>query len=103
MLGTDKIEDVLDSEIDFNEIFDQCMGRLKGKNIGLKDRLSGKYTLEEAGNVDGVTRERIRQKEASFLRHYSKFHSAIINELNKLSVPAKIFHFWKQSNYQTFL
>ena len=28
LLGTDKIEDELDSEIDFNGIFDLCMGRL---------------------------------------------------------------------------
>ena len=92
-----------DSEIDFNEIFDLCMGRFKGKNIGLKDRLSGKYTLREAGNVDGVTKERIRQKEASFLRHFSKFHSVIINELNKLSVPSnRIFHFWKLEQLSDF-
>jgi len=103
LLGIDNIEDLVDTKIDFNGIFDLCMDNLSGQNVGLRERLSGKYTLQEAGNVDGITRERIRQKEASFLRNYSKFHSVIIDELNNLNFPPnRIFYFWKLEQLSDF-
>ena len=72
-------------------------------NQGLIKRLTGEITLEEAGDIQGVTRERIRQLEARTIQNLTKFKPLIIAELNKIKpTSSEPLYLWKLEFYSDF-
>jgi hypothetical protein len=70
---------------------------------GLKGRLSGELTLQQAGDLDDITRERIRQLEKKALLEILKIQSIIIYQLNLINPPkTEPLFLWKLEFYNPF-
>jgi len=93
-------------DITFEDIMQSCLKRFHDKNVktnGLEGRLSGKFTLHEAGILEEVSRERIRQKEADFLRYFSKYRARIAKALMDIEFNfTKPLYLWELEQLSDF-
>ena len=106
ILTADENIDLLhEKNLTFEEIFNNCIKQSSksSSSKGLIRRLSGDSTLQEAGDLDGVTRERIRQKEAAAIRFFSQYQNLITSELNKIEFYFdKPLYLWRLEQLSDF-
>ncbi|MDB9907035.1 hypothetical protein OAD36_03695 [Gammaproteobacteria bacterium] len=84
----------------FQELISAFVHNLK---TGLKGRLSGELTLQQAGDLDGLTRERIRQLEKKVMLQILKIKHLITVQLNNIEPPRnEPLFLWKLEFYNSF-